>query len=98
MERINSYNTYTEKALYIEQKKSLEEAVLRAEEKTLQALREYEALDGVHADDATIDNAYARYEQAYELHRLYADKLETVSNIISLLDRLTDELENLETC
>ena len=98
MERITSYQTYTEKALYIEQKKSLQDAILQAEEKTLQALREYETLDNANADEAIVDNAYARYEQAYELHRLYADKLETVSNIVSLLDRLTDELENLETC
>lgn len=98
MERINSYQTYTEKALYIGQKKSLQETILQAEEKTLQALREYEALDNAKADDAIIDSAYARYEQANELYRSLMNKRDAVDNIISLLDSLTDELEYLETC
>lgn len=98
MERINSYQTYTEKALYIGQKKSLQETILQAEEKTLQALREYEALDNAKADEAIIDNAYTRYEQANELYRSLINKRDAVNNIISLLDSLTDELEYLETC
>lgn len=98
MERINSYQTYTEKALYIGQKKSLQETILQAEEKTMQALREYEALDNAKADEAIIDNAYAEYEQANELYRSLMNKRDAVDNIISLLDSLTDELEYLETC
>lgn len=98
MERINSYQTYAEKALYIKQKESLYEAIIQAEEKARQALQEYEALDSANADKAIVDSAYAKSEQADSLYRLYINKHKAVDNIISLLDRLTDELEYLETC
>lgn len=99
MENINSRQIYREKELYTEQKKALQDAILRAEEKTQQAYKVYEKLENdASVDDATVERACAEYEQAYDLYHLYKDKCDTMDNIIRLLERLQNEVEYLETC
>lgn len=99
MENINSHDIHREKELYTEQKKALQDAIARAEDKMQQAYKVYTTLeDDASVDDATVERACAEYEQAYDLYHLFKDKCDAMDNIIHLLDRLQQEVEYLETC
>jgi flavin-binding protein dodecin len=99
MKNINSNDIHNEKELYTEQKKALQDAIARAEDKMQQAYKVYEMLENdASVDDETVENACAKYEQAYDLYYLFKSKCDAMDNIIHLLDRLQQEVEYLETC